>query len=178
MDYPDWMTTRQAIKLSDIIDNGGATRTATKNNGLRGVLGRSGIKLGNYLQNFNYKNTDLYNYLNNLEVGKYIGAEPFDIQYDIPFHIYDHKINIGLGRVPTPLENKMYPQLRTFNNNYNSGKDIHIKPSKRGAFTKAAKQHGMSVQGFANKVLKNPSKYSSAMRKKANFAHNASKWNK
>lgn len=61
---------------------------------------------------------------------------------------------------------------------YNSGKDIHIKPSKRGTFTKAAKQHGMSVQGFTNRVLKNPSKYSAAMRKKANFAHNASKWNK
>ena len=59
---------------------------------------------------------------------------------------------------------------------YNSGKDIHIKSSKRGTFTKAAKQHGMSVQGFANKVLKNPSKYSAAMRKKANFAHNAASW--
>lgn len=63
-------------------------------------------------------------------------------------------------------------------NDYNSGKDIRIKPSKRGTFTKAAKQHGMSVQGFANRVLRNPSKYSAAMRKKANFAHNASKWNK
>lgn len=63
-------------------------------------------------------------------------------------------------------------------NDYNSGKDIHIKPSKRGTFTKAAKQRGMSVQSFANKVLRNPSKYSAAMRKKANFAHNASKWNK
>ena len=61
---------------------------------------------------------------------------------------------------------------------FNSGKDIHIKKSKRGTFTKAAKQHGMSVQSFANMVLRNPSKYSSAMRKKANFAHNASKWNK
>lgn len=61
---------------------------------------------------------------------------------------------------------------------FDSGKDIHIKKSKRGTFTKAAKAHGMSVQGFANKVLKNPSKYSSAMRKKANFAHNAAKWNK
>lgn len=61
---------------------------------------------------------------------------------------------------------------------YNSGKDIHIKPSKRGTFTKAAKQHGMSVQGFANRVLRNPSKYSAAMRKKANFARNASKWNR
>ena len=60
--------------------------------------------------------------------------------------------------------------------NYNSGKDIHIKKSKRGTFTKAAKQHGMSVQNFANKVLKNPGKYSSAMRKKANFAHNAASW--
>lgn len=61
-------------------------------------------------------------------------------------------------------------------NNYNSGKDIHIKPSKRGTFTKAAKQHGMSVQSFANRVLRNPSKYSAAMRKKANFAHNAAGW--
>lgn len=61
-------------------------------------------------------------------------------------------------------------------NNYNSGKDINIKPSRRGTFTKAAKQHGMSVQGFANKVLSNPSKYSAAMRKKANFAHNAASW--
>lgn len=61
-------------------------------------------------------------------------------------------------------------------NDYNSGKDIRIKPSKRGTFTKAAKQHGMSVQGFANRVLRNPSKYSAAMRKKANFAHNAAGW--
>lgn len=140
-----------------------------------GMLGRSGIKLGDYLQNFNYENTNLYNHLNNLEVGKYIGAEPFDIQYDLPFHIQDHKINIGLGRTPTPLENKIYPQLLQF---HNSGKDINIKPSKRGTFTKAAKQHGMSVQGFANMVLRNPSKYSATMRKKANFARNASKWNK
>lgn len=102
-----------------------------------------------------------------------VGAEPFDIQYDLPFHIQDHKINIGLGRTPTPLENKIYPQLLQF---HNSGKDINIKPSKRGTFTKAAKQHGMSVQGFANRVLRNPSKYSAAMRKKANFAHNAAGW--
>ena len=60
---------------------------------------------------------------------------------------------------------------------FGSGKDINIKKSKRGTFTKAAKQHGMSVQSFANKVLRNPSKYSAAMRKKANFAHNAASWN-
>lgn len=61
---------------------------------------------------------------------------------------------------------------------FGSGKDINIKKSKRGTFTKAAKQHGMSVQSFANRILRNPSKYSADMRKKANFAHNASKWNK
>lgn len=61
---------------------------------------------------------------------------------------------------------------------FGSGKDINIKKSKCGTFTKAAKQHGMSVQSFANRVLRNPSKYSAAMRKKANFAHNASKWNR
>lgn len=59
---------------------------------------------------------------------------------------------------------------------FDSGKDIHIKKSKRGTFTKAAKAHGMSVQGFANRVLRNPSNYSAAMRKKANFAHNAASW--
>lgn len=69
-------------------------------------------------------------------------------------------------------------QLRKKLNIPKFGKDINIKPSKRGTFTKAAKQHGMSVQGFANRVLRNPSKYSAAMRKKANFARNASKWNK
>ena len=53
---------------------------------------------------------------------------------------------------------------------------IHIKPSKRGTFTAAAKKHGMSVQGFARKVLANKSNYSSVMVKKANFARNASKW--
>lgn len=59
---------------------------------------------------------------------------------------------------------------------YNKGKDIHIKPSKRGTFTAAAKKHNKSVQAFANQVLSNPGKYSKAMRKKAQFAKNASKW--
>lgn len=55
--------------------------------------------------------------------------------------------------------------------------DIKIKKSKRGTFTKAAKAHGSSVQGFASKVLNAPKgKYSAAMRKKANFAKNQSKW--
>ena len=45
----------------------------------------------------------------------------------------------------------------------------------RGTFT-AASKHGMGVQEFASKVLANPEDYSPVMRKKANFAKNASKW--
>lgn len=55
---------------------------------------------------------------------------------------------------------------------------IHIKPSKRGTFTAAATKHGMSVQGFAGKVLANKEDYSPAMVKKANFARNANRWKK
>ena len=57
-----------------------------------------------------------------------------------------------------------------------SGGKIHIKPSKRGTFTAAAKKHGKSVQAFASQVLAHKENYSSAMVKKANFARNAAKW--
>ena len=54
--------------------------------------------------------------------------------------------------------------------------DIHIKPSKRGTFTAAAKKRGKSVQGFASQVLAHKENYSPAMVKKAVFASNAKKW--
>ena len=54
---------------------------------------------------------------------------------------------------------------------------ITIAPSKRGTFTAAATKHGMGVQEFASRVLRNKDSYSPAMVKKANFARNASKWN-
>ena len=57
-----------------------------------------------------------------------------------------------------------------------NGGSINIAPSKRGTFTAAATKHGMGVQEFASKVLRNKDSYSSAMVKKANFARNASKW--
>ena len=55
---------------------------------------------------------------------------------------------------------------------------IHIAPSKRGTFTAAATKHNIGVQEFASRVLRNKDSYSPAMVKKANFARNASKWNK
>jgi hypothetical protein len=61
-------------------------------------------------------------------------------------------------------------------NEYKKGGGIHIAPSKKGTFTAAAKKHGKSVQAFASQVLAHPENYSPAMRKKANFARNASHW--
>jgi len=60
---------------------------------------------------------------------------------------------------------------------FKEGGSIHIAPSKRGTFTAAASKHGMGVQEFASRVLRNKEDYSPAMVKKANFARNASKWN-
>lgn len=76
-----------------------------------------------------------------------------------------------------------YNDIMNYGNEFNITQQfkyggIHIKPSKRGTFTAAAKRHHMSVQEFARTVLNNRARYSSAMVKKANFARNASKWHK
>lgn len=55
-------------------------------------------------------------------------------------------------------------------------KPIHIKASKKGSFTAAAKRAGRSVQSEARHVLADKNA-SPAMKKKANFARNAAKWN-
>ena len=106
--------------------------------------------------------------------------DPSDLKYSsaVTFDDYGNVIPLS-KRDNFNLNDLRYAVIPTIaggysiRSNYNSGKDINIKKSKRGTFTKAAKQHGMSVQGFANRVLRNPSKYSEAMRKKANFARNA-----
>ena len=56
-------------------------------------------------------------------------------------------------------------------------KPIKIKKSTKGTFTAAAKKAGKSVQQEASAVLSNP-KASAKMKKKAQFAKNAAKWNK
>lgn len=53
---------------------------------------------------------------------------------------------------------------------------IHIKESKKGTFTTAAKKRGMGVQEFARRVMANKDNYSTAMVRKANFARNATKF--
>lgn len=54
---------------------------------------------------------------------------------------------------------------------------INIKPSHRGLFTKEANAAGMSVQGYASKVLSDPNA-SPALKKRANFAKAAAGWSK
>lgn len=49
---------------------------------------------------------------------------------------------------------------------------INIKKSHRGLFTKEAKAAGMSVQEYASHVLANKDEYSTAVEKRAQFAHN------
>lgn len=54
---------------------------------------------------------------------------------------------------------------------------IHIKKKNKGKFTKSAKQAGQSVQEHAKSVLSNPNA-TPLQKKRANFACNATKWNK
>lgn len=131
--------------------------TLTENDGRQGI--------------FRYFDKDkIYNYLRKYGVEK--TKDPYIYKYkNITFSDIRPQ-NAGIDK------NGNFGFLDLIIHDYNSGKDVRIKPSKRGTFTKASKQHGMSVQGFANRILRNPSKYSAAMRKKANFARNASKWNK
>lgn len=55
-------------------------------------------------------------------------------------------------------------------------KPIKINPANKGKFTAKAKAAGMSVQGYATKVLAKGSKASPATKKQANFARNAKKF--
>lgn len=75
------------------------------------------------------------------------------------------------------LANMIYSYMPNFNMlpSYKNG-GIHIKKKNRGKFKAAAKRAGMSVQAYANKVLKKGSKAGKQLRKRAQFAKNAAKW--
>lgn len=53
----------------------------------------------------------------------------------------------------------------------------HIKASRVGSFTEAATKHHEGIQEFASHVLGNKGDFSTSMIRKAQFAHNASKFN-
>lgn len=85
-------------------------------------------------------------------------------------------LNANYAAYGGPLTMRYTGTMSPFGNTFADGGNIHIKPSKRGTFTAAAKKHGKSVQSFASQVLANKENYSPAMVKKANFARNAAKW--
>lgn len=90
------------------------------------------------------------------------------------------KENLGIKALNAANKGRLTSLPNSFEsselNTFAKGGKIHIKPSKRGTFTAAAKKHGKSVQGFASQVLANKEDYSPAMVRKANFARNAAKW--
>lgn len=54
---------------------------------------------------------------------------------------------------------------------------IKIKPQNKGKFTASAKKAGKGVQAFATEVLADPNA-TPKLKKRANFAKNAAKWDK
>ena len=89
------------------------------------------------------------------------------------------KENLGIKALNAANKGKLTSLPNSFSSELNTfaeGGKIHIKPSKRGTFTAAAKKHGKSVQSFASQILANKEDYSPAMVKKANFARNTAKW--
>ena len=99
---------------------------------------------------------------------------------NVPFYTRNPTTNINATSGPiTKVKGKTSNRgaIRTEDIYKKYGGSINIAPSKRGTFTAAASKHGMSVQEFASKVLRNKEDYSPSLVKKANFARNASKWN-
>lgn len=79
---------------------------------------------------------------------------------------------LGIESMKAMGQNRQYALPNLGLNTFAEGGGIHIKPSKRGTFTAAAKKHGKGVQEFASQVLANKENYSPAMVKKAVFAKN------
>ena len=106
------------------------------------------------------------------------GLDKYGNIYNIPIKNIGELLRNNVSTILRVAPKSKHPEMYDPYSSYARGKDsgIYIKPSKRGTFTAAAKKRGMSVQSFASKVLNNPSNYSKAMRKKAQFAKNASKF--
>ena len=105
-----------------------------------------------------------------------------DVSFGIgkPVHLYDRIYLDDYYGISEPTHSTYLPEVTIYGNRkkHKDGGSIHIAPSKRGTFTAAASKHGMGVQEFASRVLSNKEDYSPSLVKKANFARNASKWNK
>lgn len=132
-------------------------------------IGKEGW-FSNKVSNLAKELTTLNMYANNNATANYAGSvEKVDTMND--FNALKNQTAFG-----GPLMMRYTGPMSPFGKRFDTGGNIYIKPSKRGTFTAAAKEHGKSVQAFASQVLANKDNYSSAMVKKANFARNAAKW--
>lgn len=126
------------------------------------TIGRGKDEKGEYLSYY-----DLWDVNTKTDIEKRGLAKPYEI-YDRIYGTFDDN---GTFHPNGEIEPSIISEKLKYGG-------IHIKPSKRGTFTAAAKRHHMGVQEFARTVLNNRARYSAAMVKKANFARNASKWHK
>ena len=123
------------------------------------------------------------------EVGNITGGKPFTVTTEIPFHrpsglemrdgkLYPARLRFGFDEESIATQAQQNWENTVSRGLYikRNGGSINIKPSKKGTFTAAATKHGMGVQEFAARVLRNKEDYSPSLVKKANFARNASKW--
>ena len=136
----------------------------------------AGLTRGNFIQRMGMWNDDLG------EFSKYIAKRIHKFipkKLDLPYrYVVDYFSNKGPNNAIDNNAENLTKAVSLFNAHEYKAGGIYIKPNKRGTFTAAATKHGMSVQGFASKVLANKEDYSPAMVKKANFARNASRWKK
>lgn len=149
--------------METVLDPGGFNAYLTKGNNIK-YNSNGTIKSGTA----NIKGVDIWKFKPSDYIKRY-NYSPISLLSRLGLKFIDSR--------GTPIVHTFEGEMPFYIGEYKYG-GIHIKPSKRGTFTAAAKRHHMSVQEFARKVLNNRANYSAAMVKKANFARNASKWHK
>lgn len=152
--FDDLSKDNNIVTISNVVDVGPDSRWTPGNNGIPNMLDRE--QLHDYYKRV-FKG-------DNVVLGK-----------DVPRKsLLGNNGNFDLSN--KNIYKSLFPLLigtELLQDNHNSGKDIHIKKANRGKFTEAANEHNMGVQEFARQVLSAPKgKYSSTLRKRANFARN------
>ena len=152
--FDDLSKDNNVVTINNVVDVGPDSRWTPGNNGIPNMLDRE--QLHDYYKRV-FKGDDV-------ALGK-----------DVPRKsLLGNNGNFDLSN--KNIYKSLFPLLigtELLQDNHNSGKDIHIKKANIGKFTEAANEHNMGVQEFARQVLSAPKgKYSSTLRKRANFARN------
>ena len=152
--FDDLSKDNNIVTINNVVDVGPDSRWTPGNNGIPNILDRE----------------QLYDYYKRVFKGDDVA-----LGKDVPRKsLLGNNGNFDLSN--KNIYKSLFPLLigtELLQDNHNSGKDIYIKKANRGKFTEAANEHNMGVQEFARQVLSAPKgKYSSTLRKRANFARN------